>query len=58
MKRAAMVISAAGLALTILPSFAVLQGVLGLEASKLMMLAGTVAWFASAPSWMNREKRG
>lgn len=28
-----------------------------LETNKLLLTAGTVAWFVSAPFWMGREKK-
>lgn len=45
-----------GLALTLLPSLAVLSGALSLEAFKTVVLAGSVLWLATAPFWINREK--
>ena len=46
--------SAAGLGLTIVPAFLVLFGVLSWEAHALLMLVGTLFWFASAPFWMTQ----
>lgn len=48
-------ISFAGLALTIVPAILVLQGSLEQEASKNLMLIGTLCWFLSAPFWLGRK---
>lgn len=40
------------LALTLLPPIAFATGHLGDSAMKLLMLVGTVLWFAAAPKWL------
>ncbi len=47
-------ISYLSLALTIIPSFLVFTGNISLDSSKMLMLVGTIVWFVSAPSWMNK----
>lgn len=49
-------ISYAGLALSILPSLFVFQGVLSLVTYKQLMLVGTLLWVSTAPFWINRNK--
>ena len=56
MKNALKVLSFLGLALTVLPSFFVLNGLLGVNDYKLLMLAGTLGWFITAPFWIFKEK--
>jgi hypothetical protein len=46
----------AGLALTLLPSFAVFRGSLSLEAFKVVVLVGSVLWLGTAPFWINRDR--
>lgn len=45
-----------GLALTLIPAFLVFAGMLSLETNKNLMLVGTLAWFLTAPYWMNLKK--
>ena len=47
-------ISYLSLALTIIPSFLVFTGNISLDSGKILMLVGTIVWFVSAPSWMNK----
>ena len=47
------IISYTGLLLTLIPAFLVFSGVLSLDTNKYLMLAGTLAWFLTAPFWMN-----
>lgn len=54
MKSLIKIVSYIGLALTIVPSILVFTGNSTLESNKLLMLIGTVIWFISAPSWMNK----
>ncbi len=49
-------ISYFGLALTIIPSILVFAGFTTLETSKIFMIIGTIIWFISAPSWMNKTE--
>lgn len=48
-------ISIAGLALTIVPAILTFSGIITMETNKLLMLAGMILWFASAPFWMQRK---
>lgn len=52
MKSILIIISYLGLALTIIPSILVLQGVISLENNFLLMAIGMVLWFATSPFWM------
>ncbi len=54
MKRAAQLVSLAALAGTIVPPALYFTGALGLDAAKSSMLVAAIAWFASAPLWMDR----
>jgi hypothetical protein len=49
-------LSLAGLALTVVPSFLVFAGAIAWETHALLMLVGTVLWFGSAPFWMRQTK--
>jgi hypothetical protein len=49
-------ISYIGLGLTLIPSFLVFFGNATLESNKMLMLIGTIIWFVSAPSWMNKTE--
>ncbi|MFP4091985.1 MAG: hypothetical protein ACLFUB_18825 [Cyclobacteriaceae bacterium] len=51
------IVSLAGLLLTIVPSVLYFYGHISFELQKMLMLAGTLAWFASAPFWMNRKAK-
>ncbi|WP_200975596.1 hypothetical protein [Echinicola sp. 20G] len=48
-------ISFLALALTIVPSFLVFSGAIDADLCKTLMFIGTVAWFITAPKWMNRK---
>lgn len=54
MKTLLKILSAIGLILTLLPSFLVFAGVIEFDTHKLLMLIGTILWFATAPFWMNK----
>lgn len=56
MKNLLIIISILSLVITIVPSFLVLAGMLTLEMNKTLMLIGTIGWFVSAPSWMNKKE--
>lgn len=45
-----------GLALTIIPVFFVLNGSIGDDTYKNLMLAGTLIWFFTAPFWIFNKK--
>ena len=49
-------ISIVCLLLTIIPSFLVFMGVIPPDLNKVLMLCGTIGWFATAPFWMNSKK--
>ncbi len=57
MKNLLKIISFAALALTLIPSFLVLNGIISPELSKTLMLIGTVIWFGSASFWMNKAEK-
>ena len=56
MKIIAKIMSAAGLALTVLPAFFVLAHRLDVSTYQNLMLTGTLLWLLSAPIWMFRAK--
>lgn len=49
-------LSIAGLILTIVPAFLVLTGAIEFETNKTLMLIGTLCWFLTSPFWINKEK--
>jgi hypothetical protein len=49
-------ISYLSLGLTLIPSFFVFMGNISLDLSKMLTFVGTIIWFVSAPSWMNKTK--
>lgn len=49
------ILSLIGLLATIVPSFLVFMGVMTLDNNKLVMVFGTILWFATAPFWMNKK---
>jgi len=50
-------ISYIGLVLTLIPSLLVFTGNISLDSCKMLMLIGTIVWFVSAPSWMNKAEK-
>ncbi len=48
-------VSAVGLALTIVPSFFVFTGAITWSRHASLMTLGMILWFATAPFWMKRE---
>ncbi|HLW20276.1 MAG TPA: hypothetical protein VKX33_08135 [Cyclobacteriaceae bacterium] len=58
MKNLIIIISIVGLLLTLVPSFLVFLGLITLETGKTLMLIGTLVWFITAPSWMNKKEEG
>lgn len=56
MKRLAQLVSLVGLVLTGVPAFLVFAGSIPFEQHTLLMLIGTVLWFASAPFWMKQKE--
>ena len=57
MKNLLVIISILSLAITIIPSFLVFAGMMTLEMNKTLMLIGTIGWFITAPSWMNKKEK-
>ncbi len=55
MKQLIKIVSILGLALTLLPSILLFQEVISANLCKQLMLLGTVMWFTTAPSWMNKS---
>ena len=49
-------ISYISLGMTLIPSFLVFTGNLSFDSSKMLMFIGTIIWFISAPSWMNKPE--
>ena len=49
-------ISYIGLGLTLIPSILVFTGNISFDSSKILMFVGTIIWFISAPSWMNKAE--
>ncbi|SHM57279.1 hypothetical protein SAMN04488057_102187 [Cyclobacterium lianum] len=49
-------ISFLGLGLNIVPAILVFGAYMSPDTCKLLMLIGTVLWFGTAPSWMNKDK--
>jgi hypothetical protein len=52
------ILSFVALAMTLLPSFLVFQGVIDPGLSKTLMFIGTIIWFITAPMWLNKSKPG
>ena len=57
MKKLFALLSLAGLALIIVPAFLYLGGSLDKPTMKMLMLAGTIAWFVTVPLWMGRNSK-
>ena len=56
MKTLLIVASMLALGLTVVPAFLVFQGALTWQTHAVLMLIGTVLWFATAPFWMRQRK--
>jgi len=56
MKVLVKLISYIGLILTLIPSLLVSSGNISLDSCKMLMVIGTIVWFVSAPSWMNKAE--
>jgi hypothetical protein len=56
MKNLLVIISILSLLMTIIPSFLVFAGLMTLDMNKTLMLIGTIGWFITAPSWMNKKE--
>jgi hypothetical protein len=48
--------SVVALGLTLVPSLLVFKGVISLHAHYVLMAAGMVLWFVTAPFWMKRDQ--
>jgi len=57
MRVPAVVLSLAGLGLTLLPSILLFHGLLGWKAHTQLMFAGMLCWFVFAPLWMKVRPR-
>jgi hypothetical protein len=44
--------------LTVVPSFFVFAGTMTWDTHALLMLVGTILWFATSPFWMEHHKPG
>ena len=53
MKVVLKIVSYTGLVLTLVPSVLHFAGEMSLSMHKTLMFIGTLAWFATAPFWMN-----
>ncbi len=57
MKKFLPVISGLSLALIIVPACLYLAGFIDKSQMQLLMIVGTVLWFASAPLWMGKSEK-
>jgi hypothetical protein len=48
--------SAVALGLTVVPSLLVFKGAISMHAHYVLMAAGMVLWFVTAPFWMKRDR--
>lgn len=55
MKLLLKIISYTGLALTIIPSILVFNGVIVLKTHFILMVVGLILWFSTAPFWMKSK---
>ena len=55
MRKLLIVVSLAGLVLTVVPSLLVFAGKIEWELHSHLMAAGMICWFATAPFWMKRN---
>jgi hypothetical protein len=55
MKGFLQIVSLIGLLLTMIPPVLIFMGKLDLEETKWLMALGMLAWFASAPFWINKK---
>lgn len=54
MRKILVLISVAGLGLTVIPAFMVLNGTLAWESHSALMILGMILWFGSSPFWMGK----
>lgn len=50
------IIALSGLALTLIPSILVFTGALSAPTNKVLMAAGMLLWFTTAPFWIRRQQ--
>lgn len=55
MKAFLKILSFIGLLLTMIPPVLIFMGKIDLDTTKLVMTIGMVAWFSTAPFWINKE---
>ncbi len=58
MKTLVKIISYIGLGLSIVPAILVFKESMTPETCKMLMTAGTIMWFTTSPSWMNKTEEG
>ncbi len=58
LKVIAQLVSVVALCGTVLPAFGYFSGAITLDRAQLLILVATVAWFLSAPAWMEHWRRG
>lgn len=56
MKTILIIVSYLGLALTILPSFFLVAGVIPSEICKSLMILGTLFWFGTSVFWVGKKE--
>ena len=56
MKKLLIAASLMGLGLTLIPSFLVFSGSITLDSNKVLMLLGTIVWFAAGSRWLGRDE--
>jgi hypothetical protein len=56
MKAFLKILSLIGLLLTMIPPILIFMGKIDLDTAKLLMTIGMVAWFSSAPFWINKKQ--
>ena len=49
------IVSLIGLLLTMIPPVLIFMGKIELDSTKILMAFGMVAWFVSAPFWINKK---
>ena len=56
MRKLLMMVSLAGLVLTLIPAVLVFTGAIAWETHASLMTVGMVCWFATAPFWMKKSR--
>lgn len=57
MKNISGIVAIICLLLTLVPAFLVFFQIISNDTNKLLMLIGTIGWFASAPYWMKAKQK-